>query len=85
MPSECSVCQQDFRIEQGFYSGALWASFPFVVILLVITWLVFYLYLGLSELAFFCIASLATLSLQPIIMRLGRAIWINVFISYRGK
>ena len=85
MPSHCPICQQDFRIEQGFYSGALWTSFPFVIILMVVFWLILYLYLGLSELSFFFIASFVTFGLQPIIMRLGRAIWINIFVRYRGK
>jgi uncharacterized protein (DUF983 family) len=27
MPDFCLVCRQDFKIEPGFYIGALWASF----------------------------------------------------------
>src|SRR5689334_10589707 len=33
MPARCHVCHQDFKIEPGFYSGALWISYPIVVII----------------------------------------------------
>jgi len=30
MPTECSHCGQDFRIEPGFYTAALWISYPII-------------------------------------------------------
>ncbi|WP_157494924.1 DUF983 domain-containing protein [Flavobacterium sp. KJJ] len=35
MPERCPQCNQDFRIEPGFYSAALWISYPIVLILFV--------------------------------------------------
>lgn len=81
MPPACMVCKQDFRIEYGFYSGALWTSYPIVVfidllILSTIFWFPQYI-------AAICATMLiVSLLLQPWIMRLGRAIWINIFVRY---
>jgi hypothetical protein len=84
MPVRCLVCQQDFVMEPGFYSGALWASYPIVIGVLVLTWLILNQVLGLSSYVFVT-GTLAALVLQPIIMRLGRSAWIHVFVTYRGK
>lgn len=81
MPDRCPVCRQDFVIEPGFYTGALWTSYPLVILsdLLVLTPLLFY-----PEYIIPIIVSmvLVSLLLQPIIMRLGRAIWINIFVKF---
>lgn len=81
MPNRCPVCRQDFKIELGFYSGALWASYPIVVLmdLLLLSPLFFYPeYLVLNII----VMAVVSLLLQPLIMRLGRAIWINIFVNY---
>ena len=31
MPENCAVCNQKFEIEPGFWIGAMWISYPFVV------------------------------------------------------
>jgi multisubunit Na+/H+ antiporter MnhE subunit len=85
MPRHCAVCQQDFIMEPGFYSGALWTSYPIVVIILTAAWLVFHSLFKLSDLISFFIGSLIVLILQPIIMRVGRAFWINLFVRYAGR
>jgi hypothetical protein len=83
MPQQCAICRQDFRMEPGFYSGALWTSYPLGVLIIILSWLIFHQLLSLSfSLTFLCI-SLIALLLQPVIMRFGRAIWINLFVDYR--
>lgn len=81
MPDRCPVCGQDFRMEPGFYSGALWTSYPIVVLtdLAMLSPLLFYpAYIG-----WICAAMITTsLLLQPVIMRWGRAIWIHLFVRY---
>lgn len=85
MPDRCPVCNQDFQIEPGFYYGALWASYPLVVLITIAVTSFFYLYLELSLFVFIFILAGTMLTLQPLILRLGRAIWINVFVRYDGK
>lgn len=85
MPDRCPVCGQDFRIEPGFYIGALWAAYPLVVLLILCTWLIAFLLLSIPGTTALVIGSVVAILLQPVLMRLGRAIWISVFIDYRGK
>lgn len=81
MPVRCPVCNQDFQIEPGFYSGALWTSFPIVIIIILI-----FIFPLLSypeyRVMIFVIMSGSMLFIQPIVMRWGRAIWINMFVHY---
>lgn len=85
MPRQCLVCGQDFTMEPGFYSGALWTSYPFLIATFVISWLILFYAFGLSPSTTLLAGSLAAIALQPPIMRMGRAIWINIFVAYRGK
>ncbi len=85
MPHHCPVCQQDLQIEPGFYTGALWTSYPITIGIMVITWLVFRTLFELPVSWVFFIGTLSVLVLQPVIMRLGRAIWINLFVPYQGR
>lgn len=85
MPDRCPVCNQDFKIEPGFYIGALWASFPIVIIFMAILSVILLIGFGLSLTPFFIIISSVLLLLQPLIIRWGRAIWINIFVRYEGE
>jgi uncharacterized protein (DUF983 family) len=82
MPAQCPVCNQDFKMEPGFYSGALWASYPIVVVLMIVFWALFDVLFSQSITTNFLVVSLVVLILQPIVMRVGRAIWINLFVKY---
>tara|TARA_R100000935_G_scaffold51607_1_gene78318 strand:+ start:288 stop:677 length:390 start_codon:yes stop_codon:yes gene_type:complete len=35
MPKQCHFCGQSFRIEPGFYTAALWVSYPIVLIVFI--------------------------------------------------
>src|SRR5690606_25695477 len=82
MPRHCPVCGQDFMMEPGFYTGALWTSYPLVIATFAISWLVLNNAFGFSSPATLLAGSLIAVALQPPIMRMGRAIWINVFVAY---
>lgn len=82
MPDRCPVCNQDFRIEPGFYSGALWVSFPIVVLIGVPLWILVFFFVDLSFDMMFLLFGITIFGLQPVIMRYSRAIWINVFVKY---
>lgn len=81
MPKRCPVCSQDFVIEPGFYTGALWTSYPIVILidlLLLSPILIYPAYILLIVIGMVIISLL----LQPVIMRWGRAIWINIFVNF---
>ncbi len=82
MPDRCPVCNQDFQIEPGFYYGALWTSYPLVVLITIAVTSFFYLYLDVPLYVFIFILAFSMLGLQPYILRFGRAVWINVFVRF---
>ena len=82
MHDSCQVCSQDFKIEPGFYIGALWMSFPLVIILMAVLSIFCLVYLKLSLNYFFVILTISLFLLQPIITRLGRSLWIHIFVKY---
>ena len=82
MPDHCPVCREDFKVEPGFYSGALWISYPFVMLILIPLAVLQVVYLHIPLLPAFFISLVIMLLLQPFIMRYSRAIWINIFVSY---
>lgn len=81
MPDRCPVCKQDFIIEPGFYTGALWVSFPIVIVIGLILLSPLLIYPD-SFNTVLIIGGIIMFLLQPIIMRWGRAIWINIFVHY---
>lgn len=85
MPRHCPLCQQDFVVEPGPYTGALWTSYPIVIAILIVAWFAFRSLFKLSDLSGFFIGSLIVIILQPIIMRIGKEFWINPFVAYRGR
>jgi len=82
MPDRCPVCSQDFKIEPGFYIGALWTSFPIVIFIMTLLSIFLLVYIKMDMNLFFVVITLILFSLQPIIIRLARAIWINIFVNY---
>lgn len=82
MNSHCEVCGEPFEREPGFYFGAMYMSyglyvgivaFCFVGLILLLNLNVTYVLAGL--IAFIVL-------LQPAFLRLGRLLWINIFVSY---
>lgn len=72
-------------MEPGFYSGALWTSYPIVIGILVLAWLILNTAFGVAASSVLIVGTLVALLLQPVIMRLGRSIWISLFVPYRGR
>lgn len=80
MNENCTVCQQDFQIEPGFYIGALWTSFPVVVLLMAIMAGIFIGILGIEPEWSIIAISAVLVALQPMIVRFGRSVWIHIFV-----
>ncbi|MEL1245940.1 DUF983 domain-containing protein [Flavobacterium sp. DGU11] len=86
MPQKCPHCHQDFTIEPGFYSAALWISYPIVVALLAFLLVLgYYLHESLKVPFKVLLPVLMILCflLQVPIMRIARAILINITIAYQ--
>mgnify|MGYP002628387806 FL=1 len=82
MPENCSVCKQKFDIEPGFWIGAMWISYPIVVVIEMPFLFLALFAEGAMTWAYFGFMVLAFLVLWPLILRLGRSSWIHVSIRY---
>lgn len=85
MHEKCSNCETKYKIEPSFFYGAMYVSYAvgiaFAVAAYVISSFVFN-----ATLNGMFIAIIATLiAFMPVIMRLSRNIWINIFMSYDKK
>lgn len=84
MPDNCPICQQDFKIEPGFYIGALWVSFPIVIVLMALLSILLLAVFKMQLEWFFVSITLILLLLQPVIIRIGRSIWIHIFVHHES-
>ncbi|MGC6431689.1 MAG: DUF983 domain-containing protein [Jejuia sp.] len=81
----CFHCDTKYRIEPSFFYGAMYVSYAVGVAFGVAAFIIANLFFGASLLNTF-IAIVGTLvAFMPIIMRLSRNIWINMFMSYDEK
>ena len=82
MQERCSYCQTKYKMEPSFFYGAMYVSYgvgiAFAVAAFVISYLVLDSSLGTSFIAIIGVMIL----FMPLIMRLARNIWINMFMDY---
>ncbi|WP_192823408.1 DUF983 domain-containing protein [Rufibacter sp. LB8] len=83
MLEKCSVCQQAYEPEPGYYYGAMFISYALTAgPTLAIVGLMM---LFAEELTVWMLMGALILSLllfMPALFKLSRAIWINIFVSY---
>ena len=91
MHSKCPHCEEDFLREPGYYFGAAYVSYAVTVALwvAVLVALITFDTLGWIEYGFythpatFLITGIVLLIvLLPLIYRVSRSIWINLFVHY---
>ena len=79
---ECAYCEESFTREPGFYIGSMYVSYALSVALMVVFFVGFVLILGL-EMEYVLIGLVvAYVLLIPVMFRLARLIWINIFVKY---
>ena len=82
MHERCSHCGTKYKIEPSFFYGSMYVSYGVGVAIAVATFVITYFLFNLQPLAiFFVIMAVMILGL-PIIIRLSRNIWINIFMDY---
>lgn len=83
MPDKCSVCGENLQREPGFYYGAMMISHASTTIISLSVHAIIYPFYGWAILPNLIPILILFASLFPLIFRLSRAIWINIFVSYR--
>jgi len=87
MNERCPVCGQPLDMEPGFYYGTNLVSYSVAVLIIVITFILWWIVIGFSlhDSRFFIwmlSASILLVVLQPPLMRLSRTIWLAFFVPY---
>lgn len=78
----CSHCNTKYRMEPSFFYGSMYVSYGVGIAFAISAFIVSFVILNSSSVTAF-IAIVATLiAFMPIIMRLSRNIWINLFMNY---
>ncbi|WP_452221448.1 DUF983 domain-containing protein [Lacinutrix salivirga] len=82
MHERCSNCNTKYKIEPSFFYGSMYVSYGVGIAFAVAAFVISYVFLKSSTTTAF-IAIVATLIVfYPIIVRVSRNIWINLFMSY---
>ena len=83
MHENCSHCETKYKMEPSFFYGAMYVSYALGIAFGVAAFIVTYFFIGEKSLVNNFIVIIATLIVfMPVIMRLSRNIWINMFLSY---
>lgn len=95
MHKSCSDCGESFTREPGFYFGAAYVSYGLTVALWVAVLVALHTFdlIGLIEFegmfeqpTLFLVVGVVTLILLlPVLYRISRSIWINMFVKYRSR
>ena len=82
MHERCSNCGTKYKIEPSFFYGAMYVSYAVGVAFSVAAFIIAYLIFGASLLISFFAITFTLIIFMPVIMRLSRNIWINLFMKY---
>jgi uncharacterized protein (DUF983 family) len=82
MHEHCSHCNTKYKIEPSFFYGSMYVSYGVGIAFAIVAFIVsFFFFDSGRNIAFLSIVSTLVISL-PIILRLSRNIWINLFMNY---
>ncbi len=81
----CSKCGTRYRLEPSFFYGSMYVSYGVGIAFAVAAFIISYVFLNSSLLTAFISIVLTMVVFGPVIMRLSRNIWINMFMSYDKK
>jgi uncharacterized protein (DUF983 family) len=82
MNKKCSHCGLHYSIEPSFFYGSMYVSYAIGVAFGVAAFIVFYIFLKTNLKTAFLGICATLIGFMPIIMRLSRNVWINIFVSY---
>lgn len=87
MPDKCPHCKQEFKMEPGFYTAALWISYPLVLIIYIPLIILGFSLNSVNSFfkAIYPLLILFGFLIQIPLMRLARAILLNMTIDYTTK
>ena len=85
MNERCSVCNTKYKIEPSFFYGAMYVSYGVGIAFAVAAFVITKLLLNATIMITFLSIVATLITFMPVIIRLSRNIWINLFFSYDAK
>lgn len=82
MHEHCQNCGFRYKVEPNFFFGAMYVSYGLSVAAGIATFAISKLGFGLDILQSFAAIFVVLIALMPVITRLSRNIYINMFVSY---
>ncbi len=82
MNERCSHCNTKYKIEPSFFYGSMYVSYGVGIAFAFVAFIVSHVILGSSLTMAFIAIVLTLIACLPIILRLSRNIWINIFLKY---
>ena len=82
MNDRCSNCNTKYKIEPSFFYGSMYVSYGVGITFAVAAFVISYFFIGTNKLTAFLSIVVTLIVLLPVILRLSRNIWINLFMSY---
>jgi uncharacterized protein (DUF983 family) len=78
----CSHCGTKYRLEPSFFYGSMYVSYAVGIAFAVAAFIISHLFLGSGLMTAFIAIVVTLIVFGPIIMRISRNIWINLFMHY---
>lgn len=81
----CSHCGTKYKIEPSFFYGAMYISYGVGIAFGALAFIITYLILKTDLVTSFIAIVITLVLFMPVIMRVSRNIWINLFFKYDPK
>ncbi|MCV6629918.1 MAG: DUF983 domain-containing protein [Flavobacteriaceae bacterium] len=85
MHDNCGNCGLKYQVEPSFFYGAMYVSYALGVAFAVAAFIISKVFLGSSLKTSFIAIAITIVAFMPVILRLSRNIWINIFVKYAPK
>ena len=82
MNESCDNCKLKYELEPGFWIGSLYASYPFVVIIGIPFIFLALFSDGNMVFVYTGMMLLLLMLFRPLMIRLGRSLWIHLNVGY---
>lgn len=79
---QCSHCKTKYRLEPSFFYGSMYVSYGVGIVFAAVAFAISFFLFDAGVNAAFITIVVTLVIFMPIIMRLSRNIWINLFMHY---
>lgn len=83
MHERCSHCGTRYKMEPSFFFGAMYVSYALGVAVSVAAFIITYFFFNGGLVATFIAITATLIVLMPLLIRISRNIWINMFLHYK--